>query len=58
MLEKIVIQCFDNNKFALQNEIITNGGGRMIETILFPQYMIQDIYKLHWNITHKSTGVT
>ena len=28
------------------------------EPILFPQDMIQDIYKLHWNITHKSTGVT
>ena len=27
-------------------------------TILFPQDMIQDIYKLHWNIIHKSTGVT
>ena len=29
-----------------------------IETILFPQDMIQDIYKLHFNIIHKSTGVT
>ena len=28
------------------------------ETILFPQDMIQDIYNLHWNIIHKSTGVT
>ena len=28
------------------------------ETNLFPQDMIQDIYKLHWNIIHKSTGVT
>ena len=28
------------------------------QTILFPQDMIQDIYKLHWNIIHKSTGVT
>ena len=27
------------------------------KTILFPQDMIQDIYKLHWNIIHKSTGV-
>ena len=28
-------------------------------TILFPQDMIQDIlYKLHWNIIHKSTRVT
>ena len=26
--------------------------------ILFPQDMIQDIYKLHWNIIHKLTGVT
>ena len=25
------------------------------ETILFPQDMIQDIYKLHWDIIHKST---
>ena len=24
------------------------------KTILFPQDMIQDIYKLHWNIIHKS----
>ena len=30
----------------------------LCETILFPQDMIQDIYKLHWNIIHKSTGVT
>ena len=28
------------------------------ETILFLQDMIQDIHKLHWNIIHKSTGVT
>ena len=27
------------------------------ETILFPQDMIQDIYKVHWNIIHKSIGV-
>ena len=31
---------------------------KQFETILFPQDMIQDIYKLHWNIIHKSTGVT
>ena len=31
---------------------------QFFETILFPQDMIQDIYKLHWNIIHKSTGVT
>ena len=29
-----------------------------LETILFPQDMIQDIYKLHWNIINKLTGVT
>ena len=29
-----------------------------IETILFPQEMIQDINNLHWNIIHKSIGVT
>ena len=28
------------------------------ETILFPQDMIQDIYNLHWNIIHTTTGVT
>ena len=31
---------------------------KQFETILFPQDMIQDINKLHWNIIHKSTGVT
>ena len=31
---------------------------KQFETILFPQDMIQDIYKLHWNIIHKSIGVT
>ena len=31
---------------------------KQFETILFPQDMIQDIYKLHWNIIHKSSGVT
>ena len=31
---------------------------KQFDTILFPQDMIQDIYKLHWNIIHKSTGVT
>ena len=31
---------------------------KLFETILFPQDMIQDIYKLHWNIIHKSTGST
>ena len=31
---------------------------KQFETTLFPQDMIQDIYKLHWNIIHKSTGVT
>ena len=31
---------------------------RRLETILFPQDMIQDIYKLHWNAIHKSTGLT
>ena len=36
----------------------TNLKDVFIETILFPQDMIQDIYKLHWNIIHKSTGVT
>ena len=28
------------------------------ETILFPQDIIQDIHKLHWNIIHKSAIVT
>ena len=31
---------------------------KQFETISFPQDMIQDIYKLHWNIIRKSTGVT
>ena len=31
---------------------------KSIETISFPQDMIQDIFKSHWNIIHKSTGVT
>ena len=31
---------------------------KQFETILFLQDMIQDIYKLHWNIIHKPTGVT
>ena len=26
---------------------------KQFETVLFPQDMIQDIYKLHWNIIHK-----
>ena len=34
-----------------------NGGEKVIstrhDTTLFPQDMIQDIYKLHWNIIHK-----
>ena len=31
---------------------------KQFEINLFPQDMIQDIYKLHWNTIHKSTGVT
>ena len=31
---------------------------QQFETILFPQDMILDKYKLHLNIIHKSTGVT
>ena len=31
---------------------------KQFETIYFPQDMIQDTYKLHWNIIHKSTEVT
>ena len=31
---------------------------QQFETIFFPQDMIHEIYKLHWNIIHKSTGVT
>ena len=32
---------------------------KQFETILFQQDMIQDtVYMLHWNIIHKSTGVT
>ena len=31
---------------------------KQFETILFPQDMIHDIYKLYWNIIHKLTGVT
>ena len=31
---------------------------KQFETILFPRDMIQEIYKLHWNIIHKSIGVT
>ena len=31
---------------------------KRFETILFPQDMILDIYNLHWNMIHKSTGVT
>ena len=31
---------------------------KQFETILFPQDMIQDTYKLHWNIIPKSTRVT
>ena len=31
---------------------------KQFETILFPQDMILDICKLHWNIIHKSTEVT
>ena len=31
---------------------------KQFETILFPEDNIEDIYKLHWNIIDKSTGVT
>ena len=30
----------------------------LLKTILFPQDMIQDIYKLHWNIIHKTIEIT
>ena len=31
---------------------------KQFETILKQFGMIQEIYELHWNIIHKSTGVT
>ena len=42
-----------------ETEVGLNGWceGNNFEPILFPHDMIQDIYKLHWNIIHKSIGV-
>ena len=44
------------NMYLKQFETIWNNL-KQFETILFPQDMIQ-IYMLHWNIIHKSRGVT
>ena len=44
----------DTRKFTHDGNFIL----KQFETILFLLDMIQDIYKLHWNIIHKSTAVT
>ena len=56
-VEVPIIGCSDASDMIFKLNKYNNFGNNF-ETILFPQDMIQDIYKLHWNIIHKSTGVT
>ena len=47
-------QLFELTNYWLFVQLLSSSWNK--QTILFPQDMIQDIYKLHWNIIHISIG--
>ena len=50
MWEKFIIKNVKSQRNVIMSHIMPQVKLKQFETILFPQDMIQDIHKLHWNI--------